>query len=275
MRGPAIHLLLLGLTLAACDGSSPGRQATPPGEASASVTPRPATARVPAVPRSADTAANTAADATANTAADTRPADAGSPAHAAAGDAGRGLPPNPVAARTLSTPLGPCTLQLTIDGARMRWHAHRTDPAGSAVCEVLDPAHKPGWIALAEQAWQTGAPADELLLTVDFRGDARGVETWFRYQAGNAELQKAARGRRGDAHARLLGEHMLRSGALSRFGDLLETMGLSLHSVSLEKVEVLGVRRWGRELPVSKAWKLPRSSRLALPYLTALKLRPR
>ncbi|MBN1610101.1 MAG: hypothetical protein JW940_25975 [Polyangiaceae bacterium] len=173
----------------------------------------------------------------------------------------------------LSTPVGGCTLHLTLEKERMWWRAERVLDDSSVDCRVLAPEHRAGWAALAREANRLGRLPERLAIVVDFHADLPGIERWFRYQAASSELQKRARNRDNAEYVRTLAAELPGSGALFRYQELLQAMGLRIEKVLLEKVEVRAAGDWRKDLPESETWALPASSRLALPFLTWLELR--
>jgi hypothetical protein len=172
----------------------------------------------------------------------------------------------------LSTPVGSCTLHLRLEKNRMWWRAERASGEPAADCQVLAPEHREGWAALAEEANRLGMLSERLGLVIDFYKDKPGIERWFRYQAASVELQKRARGRHNVAYVQMLAAELPGSGALFRYQELLRAMSLRIEKVSLEKVEVRAAENWRKDLPESKTWALPASSRMALPFLTWVEL---
>jgi hypothetical protein len=173
----------------------------------------------------------------------------------------------------LSAKVGGCELYLTVEKKGMWWRAEALPDGGPGECEVLNLAYREAWAALAREARKLGMMPESLGLTIDFYNDLPGIEQWFRYQAGNPELQKRAQDERNAEYIRLLPVHLLTSGALFRYSELLGAMGLSIERISLEKVEVRAARKWLKYLPASRLWELDPASRLALPFFTWLKLR--
>jgi SAM-dependent methyltransferase len=171
--------------------------------------------------------------------------------------------------------MGACELTLSVDRGRLWWSASPIDPSGDARCEVLAPAHRPAFVALADAARGALIQGAPLSLVIDFHAEPASIEHWFRAQARSEALQALAAGRHDATYNGLLGEHMLRSGSLARYVELLEAMGLEIEEVSLEKVELRPARHWTRDLPESAAWDLPPDAQLALPFLTWLRLRSR
>ena len=141
-------------------------------------------------------------------------------------------------------------------------------------CHLLYPELTSTWIALAEHARQQQLLTNKLGLVVAFDRDMKSVEKWFRHQATDEELQKHLRKPHDAPYNARLAAEMLHAGAFDRFANVLRAMGLSITSVSIEKVDVRSSARWRQVLPESTAWELPSKHLLALPYLTALALQP-
>lgn len=175
----------------------------------------------------------------------------------------------------LSAQVDNCRLSLSIEKARMDWRAEASSAEHKPTCVVLAPALKSAWVALSERARRDAPFPEKLGLGIDFRADEASVEAWFRHQAETPELQKATAGQGEAAYYKKLARHMKESDALTRFAELLGAMGLVIHDVSVEKVEVLSLEQWKAELPASAGWKVPAAKRLALPNGTFLQLRPK
>jgi hypothetical protein len=177
----------------------------------------------------------------------------------------------PLGGTRLATKVGDCTLTLTIEKMRMDW---RTAPS-SGECAVLAPGSRATWVALARRARSEASLPEKLYLVIDFRGDEASVESWFRHQAASDDLQKLASKHQEVAYYETLARRMRESGSLSRYAELLGAMGFDIEGVSVEKVEVMPAATWRQRFPSSAEWKLPAKSRLALPNLTLLQLRPK
>jgi hypothetical protein len=171
--------------------------------------------------------------------------------------------------------VGGCVLALTLEGARMWWSADATETGTGTECTILSPLHRGGWIALADAARHALPRESRIGLVVDFHAEPASIERWFRHQAASPEIQALLRGHRGAAVMAEVAEHMQSSGALARYAELLEAMGLSIVGVSIEKVELRPARDWRNDLPASAEWALPPDALCALPFLTWVDLRAR